>query len=92
MEIIDEDGRRRRLRRIPRKRASENDTMRNAQTDTVNGKEDEDGGRASRECPVPKPGGFFGQLLGFKQENITRPLVRIEPSRPEGRERSGEGG
>lgn len=26
-----------------------------------------EGARSKRECPVPKPGGKVGELLGFKQ-------------------------
>lgn len=28
---------------------------------------DHEGTRSKRECPVPKPGGKVGELLGFKQ-------------------------
>lgn len=40
--------------------------------------------RRGRECPVPKPTGLMGQILGFRQEDAGkgRPTVRIEaPSR-----------
>jgi cytochrome c oxidase assembly factor 2 len=30
------------------------------------------GKRARRECPVPKPGGIVGQILGFKNEQSIR--------------------
>jgi cytochrome c oxidase assembly factor 2 len=48
-----------------------------------------------RECPVPKPGGLIGTVLGFeKGEKAARPIVRIAPlaerrSRPR---TEGEGG
>jgi cytochrome c oxidase assembly factor 2 len=48
-----------------------------------------------RECPIPKPGGLIGTVLGFeKGEKAERPIVRIAPlverrSRPR---TEGEGG
>jgi cytochrome c oxidase assembly factor 2 len=36
-----------------------------------------------RECPVPKPGGLVGQILGFKKEDgggVPR-VIRVEPVR-----------
>lgn len=33
-----------------------------------------------RECPVPKPGGLIGTVLGFQKEKAERPVVRIVPS------------
>ncbi|TID25626.1 alpha-1-3-mannosyltransferase (Alg3) [Venturia nashicola] len=32
-----------------------------------------------RECPVPKPGGLIGTVLGFQEEKAERPVVRIAP-------------
>ncbi|KAG8629450.1 hypothetical protein KVT40_003315 [Elsinoe batatas] len=35
---------------------------------------------SKRECPVPKPRGFVGQLLGFRQENERGPMeVVVKP-------------
>lgn len=34
-------------------------------------------GRPKRECPVPKPGGLVGQLMGFKNEERPRPAELI---------------
>lgn len=31
-----------------------------------------------RECPVPKPGGLVGQVLGFGKQEGRLPEVRIE--------------
>lgn len=31
-----------------------------------------------RECPVPKPGGLVGQVLGFEKKEGRLPDVRIE--------------
>ena len=39
---------------------------------------------AKRECPVPKPGGLVGQVLGFRKEDRERPkvpVIRVEPVR-----------
>jgi len=36
-----------------------------------------------RECPVPKPGGLVGQILGFKKDDggeVPR-VIRVEPVR-----------
>ncbi len=40
----------------------------------------------ARECPVPKPGGIIGEVLGFGKREIrdaTRPEVRVERRRGE---------
>lgn len=35
--------------------------------------------RKARECPVPKPGGLIGEVLGFKKtEEGNTPPVRVE--------------
>lgn len=35
--------------------------------------------RKARECPVPKPGGVIGEVLGFKKtDEGNRPPVRVE--------------
>lgn len=49
-----------------------------------------------RECPVPKPGGLIGTVLGFQKEKAERPVVRIAPladnrSRPRTEGEAGEG-
>lgn len=31
-------------------------------------------GRPARECPVPKPGGLVGQIMGFEQREKERPV------------------
>jgi cytochrome c oxidase assembly factor 2 len=36
--------------------------------------------KEARECPVPKPGGFLGQLLGFRQDGNKQDEVRQESS------------
>ncbi|EME49249.1 hypothetical protein DOTSEDRAFT_163459 [Dothistroma septosporum NZE10] len=37
-------------------------------------------GRSKRECPVPKPGGIVGQIMGFKQEERHKPAEVIVQS------------
>lgn len=37
--------------------------------------------RRERECPVPKPGGLVGQIMGFEAKNAERPIVKVEPLR-----------
>ena len=46
-----------------------------------------------RECPVPKPGGLVGQILGLRKDEggSMPPVVKVEPIRRRGRdERSDE--
>lgn len=69
-EIIEDQNGRRRRRRRPQVQESEvkNGIVQfNAltQEDLV----EQQGGRARRECPVPKPGGKVGELLGFKRSS-----------------------
>ena len=42
--------------------------------------------RKARECPVPKPGGLIGEVLGFKKtaEGQTPP-VKVETARARSR-------
>ena len=49
--------------------------------------------KQKRQCPVPKPGGLIGQLLGMgKGEEAERPLVRVQKLEMTGRRiASGEG-
>lgn len=52
--------------------------------------------RGGRECPVPKPGGLIGTVLGFEREKTEKPVVRIAPlsekrSRPRTEGEAGEG-
>lgn len=49
-------------------------------------------GRRRRECPVPKPGGLVGQVLGFKKEDggAMPPIVKVEPLRRRKIEKSEE--
>ena len=48
-----------------------------------------------RECPVPKPTGFLGKLLGFEERDRVlkadlRPFVRIERRQPNQQDSSDE--
>lgn len=93
MEIIDKDGRRIRVRRLPKKRPENDTTPSNDSSATTQNttQAEDDSPRRNRECPVPKPGGIIGQVLGFKNEGIPKPVVRIESSRIP-RDTSAEGG
>ncbi|KAF2103557.1 hypothetical protein NA57DRAFT_72533 [Rhizodiscina lignyota] len=42
--------------------------------------------RKERECPVPKPGGLVGQIMGFEAKISERPVVKVEPLRRRGKE------
>lgn len=44
-----------------------------------------------RECPVPKPSGLIGQVMGFKQEEGSKMRVPVEV-RIESASRGQEGG
>lgn len=51
-------------------------------------------GRRPRECPVPKPGGLIGQIMGFKNHDRERPVVKVESVKsrpPKETKRSDEG-
>jgi len=44
--------------------------------------------RPERECPVPKPGGLVGRILGFREQGaadevsmVQRPIVKVESVR-----------
>ncbi len=42
--------------------------------------------RPKRECPVPKPGGFVGQIMGFeRKERPSSPEVMVRPLREQRR-------
>lgn len=48
-----------------------------------------------RECPVPKPGGLVGQIMGFKEQDRERPsqiLVKEWQGRKAGSARHETGG
>jgi cytochrome c oxidase assembly factor 2 len=68
-EIVeDENGRRRRRRKVQQQsqEAQSGVVQFNiTQADLV----DHEGNRNKRECPVPKPGGKIGEILGFKQSS-----------------------
>lgn len=34
----------------------------------------DDEGRRKRECPVPRPGGLVGQMMGFEQKRKKEPV------------------
>jgi cytochrome c oxidase assembly factor 2 len=37
--------------------------------------------RPKRECPVPKPGGLLGQIIGFRSEERMKPVEVVVQSR-----------
>ncbi len=59
-EMVDSNGRRRRRRKPQEAEAKEGIV----QFENMGGNENSPG-RIRRECPVPKPGGVVGELLGF---------------------------
>jgi len=76
MDGLDSNGRRR--RRNPVEQGQTESSHADAALEA--GSEDEmiQKNKKIRECPVPKPTGLMGQVLGFKQEQRTeRPSVRI---------------
>lgn len=40
----------------------------------------DDNGRPKRECPVPKPGGLVGQMMGFEQKEKSKPVEVVVKS------------
>lgn len=82
MEGLDADGRRRRRRRVG---TEETEGVEEAEKRDDNDDETVEQ-RRGRECPVPKPVGLIGQVLGFKQEKRPeRPGVRIRSNEGDGR-------
>jgi cytochrome c oxidase assembly factor 2 len=58
------------IRRRRRRRISEEDTCDDGMSEEkIRRKQLEDKLAPKRECPVPKPGGLIGQVLGWKGEN-----------------------
>jgi len=80
MEIVDADGRRYRRRLAPKAAVEDGDTSIRTRTDMgtadvrrggvgeIHDDETEELRRMGRECPVPKPAGAVGRLLGFRRE------------------------
>ncbi len=69
---IDADGKMRRRKK--------RDASANGLSSTANLEIDEDG-RRKRECPVPKPGGLVGQIMGFDQKQKEKPVEVVVQSR-----------
>lgn len=84
-DSVDENGNVRRRRRRSDANAKI-DAAGDAQT--LNQEASEDGiGRRERECPVPKPGGRIGQMMGFEQIERNPPVeVVVRSLRPNGGE------
>lgn len=69
-EIIqDENGRRRRRRRPVSQEAEVKDGIVQFNNLAHDDLMDQEGRKGRRECPVPKPGGKVGELLGFKSSH-----------------------
>lgn len=67
-EIIeDQNGRRRRRRRPQVQEPEVKDGIVQFNNLTQEDSVESEGRRTRRECPVPKPGGKVGELLGFKK-------------------------
>jgi cytochrome c oxidase assembly factor 2 len=75
------DGQRRRRRKRPAAEVTDTEELAEQTTDEL---QDEGAAmaRKARECPVPKPGGLIGEVLGFKKtEEGDTPPVRLETVR-----------
>lgn len=48
-------------------------------TEEVEGTEMKSSGR---ECPIPKPGGMVGEMLGFKRQGVDSRIASTQASRP----------
>ncbi|ROW09574.1 hypothetical protein VMCG_02510 [Cytospora schulzeri] len=69
-EIIEDENGRRRRRRRPQAQAQSAEAKDGVvQLDNITQEDlvEQHGKRGRHECPVPKPGGKIGELLGFKQ-------------------------
>ncbi|KAF1990904.1 hypothetical protein K402DRAFT_389807 [Aulographum hederae CBS 113979] len=92
MDALDPGRRRRRRRKVVETRESCAVsgvvlTESEAEAGQTGGFEQEKEKERKRECPVPKPGGLVGQILGFEpREKSERTVVRVEAVRRRGRE------
>ena len=79
--MVDAEGRPvRRRRKVPRAGIGDGDDQEEGEDNTKVPVRD----AAKRECPVPKPGGLIGQVLGFSKADGGRPkvpIVRVETVR-----------
>jgi len=79
--VVDENGRRRRFRRKVLVPDEQDSLVVSEEDDTTNGSVDGVMKAKGRECPLPKPGGIIGQVLGFKSEERPAVEVEVEPAR-----------
>lgn len=80
-EIVeDENGRRRRRRRVQQQSQEVQGGVVQFNNITQADLVDHEGNRSKRECPVPKPGGKVGELLGFKQSSKPQTTDSNTPS------------
>ena len=78
---ITEDGRRRRRRQRPAESDCDSDSDENTGKSTTDLLKEEAAmmRKESHECPVPKPTGLIGEVLGFKKDKTeTASMPRIE--------------
>lgn len=89
---ITEDGRRRRRRRIELGAVGDSrvDESREVDADTEAMEEGKFLVKKAHECPVPKPGGLIGQVLGFKGGKGDGPVVEREATDSASRSSRGE--
>ena len=66
-EMVDASGKRRR-RRKPQNAETQDGI---ARFENMDSSDEARAMNAKRECPVPKPGGVVGELLGFKRVNTS---------------------
>lgn len=72
------DGRIMRRRRKRTGDADADEVVRDGEDTTiVTAATDGNGGRPKRECPMPKPGGLMGQMMGFKEATPPPPVAQV---------------
>ena len=94
IEVVDENGRRVYKRVYKRPLAPSGEDGKTVVEPTGAGFEV--GSHKDRECPVPKPSGFVGRWLGFRDEGAQggahrRPVVKIERGSDTVDKKQGEG-
>lgn len=77
------DGKPRRRRRV--KEAADDATPSNGNEEALNY------AKRKRECPVPKPGGFVGQMMGFEKEEGRKGPLEVVVKGMDGRPLRREG-
>ena len=85
MDGLGPDGKpvKRRRRDVPRTNGTHEDSIdtQGAATKDIERQAAEPSSVAQRrggECPIPKPSGYLGRVLGFNYENGIKPIVEIQ--------------